>query len=177
MININAQGVQAMATTITANKILNAEATQFAMFLNAYHECSEEVRAVVDEMAGIIVDPEATDEDRWHAASTMVEALLPGLTTETSEGFVNTMQSGAAKKIRQELDVEEETFANRLRQTMEEKDVSCSRLAELTGVSQPAISNLLTRKCRPHRGTVEKLAKALRVEPDALWPAATVKKT
>jgi len=38
-------------------------------------------------------------------------------------------------------------------------------LAERIGVGQPAISMMLSRKCRPQRHTIEKLAAALQMAP------------
>jgi transcriptional regulator with XRE-family HTH domain len=52
---------------------------------------------------------------------------------------------------------------------MERKNISQAELAKAIGVSQPAISLLLARKCRPQRRTVEKLAEALNVETRELW--------
>jgi predicted XRE-type DNA-binding protein len=156
--------------TITATSILNAQSAQFAMFLRAYHECSEAIQGVVDEMSLIIVDETATEEDKAHAAETMVEALFPKLTADMQEGITNAMHTRRSKAAREELDKEEEMFATKLKMAMEAADISQTRLAELTDVSQPAISNMLNRKCRPHRGTVEKLARALKVPPTELWP-------
>jgi ribosome-binding protein aMBF1 (putative translation factor) len=157
-------------SSIAANIILNGEAANFAVFLNAYHECSDEIRAVVDEMARIIGNRESTAEDREEAAATLIEALFPGVTGGTCERFAQNMRTHGCE-IRSELDAEEETFAHRLRHAMEVKGFSQQQLAALIGVSQPAISNLLNRTCRPQRGTVEKLAHALGIKPDELWPA------
>ena len=156
--------------TITATSILNAQSAQFAMFLRAYHECSEAIQGVVDEMSLIIVDETATEEDKEHAAETMVEALFPKLTADMQECITNAMHARVSKGAREELDKEEELFATRLGKAMTAADISQTRLAEMTGVSQPAISNMLNRKCRPHRSTVEKLAKALKVTTAELWP-------
>ncbi len=45
------------------------------------------------------------------------------------------------------------------------------KLAEMIGLRQSAIANLLARDCRPQRRTVKKLAEALDVPPSALWPS------
>ena len=160
-----------MTNTITACSILKMETTQFAMFLHAYRECSPEIREVVDEMTDILVDEEATEDDRSMAASTIVEAIFPSLSVDMIDGFSNKMQSTATRKLREELDAEEATFANRLRAIMESKNISQEQLALLTGVSQPAISNMLNRKCRPQRRTLVRLAQALDVVESELWSA------
>lgn len=159
-----------MTKTITASSILRTETTQFAMFLHAYRECSPAIREVVDEMTEILVDAEATEDDRLMATTTILEAIFPGLSVDMMEDFSNGMQSSTAVKVRTELDAEEATFAERLRAIMEAKGVSQEQLALLTGVGQPAISNMLKRQCRPQRRTIVRLAQALEVAESELWP-------
>ena len=43
-------------------------------------------------------------------------------------------------------------------------------LAERVGCSQPAISQMLNRKSQPQKKTILKLAEALQVQPQELWP-------
>lgn len=159
-----------MTKTITASSILRTEATQFAMFLHAYRECSPAIREVVDEMTEILVDAEATEDDRLMATTTIIEAIFPDLSVDMMEDFSNGMQSSSAVNVRVELDAEEATFAERLRAIMEAKNVSQEQLALLTGVGQPAISNMLKRQCRPQRRTIVRLAQALDVAESELWP-------
>ncbi len=159
-----------MTRTITASSILRTETTQFAMFLHAYRECSPAIREVVDEMTEILVDSDATEDDRMMATTTIIEAIFPGLSMDMMEDFSNGMQLSTSVKIRNELDAEEETFAERLRTIMETKGVSQEQLALLTGVGQPAISNMLKRQCRPQRRTIVRLAQALEVAESELWP-------
>jgi len=140
------------------------------MFLHAYRECSPAIREVVDEMTEILVDAEATEDDRLMATTTIIEAIFPGLSVDMMEGFSNGMQSSSAVNVRVELDAEEATFAERLRAIMEAKNVSQEQLALLTGVGQPAISNMLKRQCRPQRRTIVRLAQALDVAESELWP-------
>ncbi|MFN9292273.1 MAG: helix-turn-helix domain-containing protein, partial [Planctomyces sp.] len=92
------------------------------------------------------------------------------LSVDMMEGFSNGMQSSSAVNVRVELDAEEATFAERLRAIMEAKNVSQEQLALLTGVGQPAISNMLKRQCRPQRRTIVRLAQALDVAESELWP-------
>jgi transcriptional regulator with XRE-family HTH domain len=65
---------------------------------------------------------------------------------------------------------EESIFAQRVDSLMREKELTQELLAERIGVSQPAISNMLTRKCRPQRRTVARIATALNVRPEEIWP-------
>jgi transcriptional regulator with XRE-family HTH domain len=80
------------------------------------------------------------------------------------------MRSPAARDAAIELDQEEAAFSDRLKRLMSERDMTQEKLAKLTGVSQPAISNILNRCCRPQRKTVGRFAEALGVSPDELWP-------
>ena len=48
------------------------------------------------------------------------------------------------------------------------------QLAAKIGVGQPAISNMLNRQCRPQRRTVKRLATALDVSPEDLWPGIDI---
>ena len=72
--------------------------------------------------------------------------------------------------IVKQMDAEEATFAQRLQDTMDEQGMTQSELATAVGLGQSAIANLLARNCRPQRRTVVKLAKALNIAPDELWP-------
>ena len=58
----------------------------------------------------------------------------------------------------------------RVRKLMKVKGITQEDLANAAEITQPAVSNLLTRGCRPQRRTVEKFAGALGVNPSELWP-------
>lgn len=68
------------------------------------------------------------------------------------------------------LDEEEAAFAARVRKLMHEKGMTQADLAEATGVTQPAIANILNRNCRPQQRTIARFAEALEVDPSELWP-------
>jgi transcriptional regulator with XRE-family HTH domain len=68
------------------------------------------------------------------------------------------------------LNTQEESFATRLKNLMISKQISQRELADRTGCSQPAISQMLNRRCRPRKQTILKLAEALHAEPRELWP-------
>ena len=156
--------------SLTAQEIVCAEAVQFARFLYAFKECSSEIQAIILDMAEIVVDPESDEEERGHALDTMLEALLPGYCADVLETHQSMLLSPEGVRAREELDREEATFAETLRRHMEEKGVTQEQLANSAGISQPAISNMLNRKCRPQRRTIEKFAEALGVSALELWP-------
>ncbi|TWT31152.1 helix-turn-helix protein [Posidoniimonas corsicana] len=70
-----------------------------------------------------------------------------------------------------EMDEQEAAFADKVRQLMQEQGKSQIELGEQMGVSQSAISNMLSRKCRPQRRTIDRAAEALGVPPTDLWPS------
>jgi lambda repressor-like predicted transcriptional regulator len=154
---------------------MNTQVSQlFATCLCAFRECSDEIQAIIVEMAAIANDPGATPEEREAAVATIAEALFPagdggalGVDLEASESHD---AEGPEKSILDELDAEEATFSERLAALLREKQVTQVQLAESIGVGQPAISMMLARRCRPQRRTIKKIAGALGVAPDELWP-------
>ncbi len=158
-----------MSTITTPNEILAAGASQFAMYLNAYRECSPEIQEIIHDMAAIAADPDATADEKRLASQTLIEALFPSLTADVHDFDETILQSAASQQIEQDLDREEETFAERLRTLMAEQSITQEALAEMTGVGQSAIANMLSRQCRPQRRTISKFAAALGVEPSDLW--------
>lgn len=154
-----------------AGELISGEMSRFAKILNSYKECSPEIRAIVDEMSKIVADPDSSTDDREHACDTMIEALLPGLTADIAGGYWRFMTSDEAIAADSELDAEEAAFADRVRSAMTDRGITQEQIAERTGVSQPAISNILNRRCRPQRKTVDKIAEALGMNPNELWAA------
>jgi lambda repressor-like predicted transcriptional regulator len=146
----------------------------FATYLGTFRECSDEIQAMIVEMASIANDPEATPEEREAAVATIAEALFPdgddgtlGIDLEASESLDS---EGPEKSVLDALNAEEATFGERLAALLRDKQVTQVQLAELIGVGQPAISMMLAPRCRPQRRTVEKIAEALGVDPEELWP-------
>jgi len=160
---------------VTARKniqkdVLGLDIARFAMIFHAYSGCSPEIQAIVHEMTEIVVDESVSEEDRLHAIDVVLEALFPALASDFREEDDRLMNSEAAQQARTALDDEEAQFAERLRALMAERGITQEVLAEMTGVSQPAISNILNRRCRPQQRTIARLAAALQVESHELWP-------
>ena len=150
---------------------------QATKFLRAYLECSDEIQAGIREMMEILNDPSTEEDDRDMTLLTLADALFPnphggklGQDLEESER-IGAEYSEEMRIALEEMDKEEETFAARLRNLMESRGITQQQLAETLQIGQPAISNILNRQCRPQRKTVLRIANALRVEPDSLWPA------
>jgi lambda repressor-like predicted transcriptional regulator len=151
-------------------ELLKQDVSQFATLLRAYQECSSDIQQIVDDMVQIIVSPDSTSDERDHATDAVIEALFPSLTVDVLSYFDSQRNRPEFIEARKELDEQERHFAETVKGLMEERNMTQQRLAELTGVSQPAISNMLNRQCRPQQRTVAKVAEALGVEPESLWP-------
>ncbi len=167
-----------MDTTSTLqNDIQKLQLLQATNFLRAYLECSDEIQAAIREMLEILNDPETDEDDRDMTLGTLSDALFPnscegklGMDLEESERL-DASSSEEMREALEEMDREEEVFAQRLRAIMEEKGVTQTQLADSLKIGQSAISNMLHRQCRPQRRTVLRLAEALGVNPADLWPA------
>src|SRR5262245_18857592 len=92
---------------------------QFAQCLCAFRECSEEVQTIILEMAKIVNDPEATEDEHAAAVATIAEALFPcgvngshGVDLEELESI--TAEHATGRLIIEEMDQEEATFADRV---------------------------------------------------------------
>jgi transcriptional regulator with XRE-family HTH domain len=68
------------------------------------------------------------------------------------------------------MEEEERVFAANLTRLLQEQKMSQAELARRVGVGPSAISMMLSRRCRPQRRTVEKIAQALGVDVRHLWP-------
>jgi len=147
-----------------------------SLFKRAYLEASEEVQQVIVNMVSVCEDRDSSQDEVEAALDTLVEALFPVSNNKDGLpgieiGELREIQDQDTKKtVLAELDLEEQTFAERLAAVLEKQEVSQSDLAERIGVGQPAISMMLARSCRPQRRTVEKIAEALNVDPAVLWP-------
>ena len=153
-------------------------------FIRRYLECSNEIQSVVRSMFAVLDHEHTIEEDRQRAFATIADALyLNPLEGHGNYGMdLATVEQDAAtghpdearrpvvvERLRQ-LDSQEATFADRLRQILEEKNITQEELADRTGCTQSAISKMLTRNARPQRKTILKMSTALNVAPTDLWP-------
>lgn len=145
--------------------------------LRALHECDEELRAVALELFDQL-NGDDLDIEQAHATTALIAEILfpnadgngvPGLDLEEAEKLAPTVDP-AAGPLLAEMDSQEATFAERLRSALADKGVTQAELATKIGIGQPAISMMLNRTCRPQRKTVQKIAAALGVAAEELWP-------
>ena len=153
-------------------------------FIRRYMECSNDVQSVVRSMFAVLEHEDTTEEDRHRALATIADALF--LNPEEGHGhygldFRKSQQQIATKhpdknrrpiiaKRLAKMDTQEATFTDRLKTILQEKNITQEELAERIGCTQSAVSKMLSRKSRPQRKTIFKMAIALNVEPTALWP-------
>ncbi|HTN75162.1 MAG TPA: helix-turn-helix transcriptional regulator [Pirellulaceae bacterium] len=116
---------------------------RFAGVLSEDHDGTQQL---VTSLLDVVKNPESTAAERQQALRSISQALFSPDSSQQA------------------------TFAQRLRELMEAKQISQQELAGRAGCSQPAISQLLQRECRPRKNTILKLAAALQVSPQALWP-------
>jgi len=139
-----------------------------------------QVQLTTLQMLRIIENPASTDEDRSRACSTIRDSLqiaesptqygrVLGEPQFHALGQCQNVVSHDTKLVTQEAD-----FWEKVRQLMRTKTVTQLQLAERMGTTQPAVSQMLNRKCRPQRATILSLATALDVEPQGLWPQLDV---
>lgn len=152
------------------------EALQAAKLLRAFLECSDTIQASIREMLDILSDPETDEVDYEMTLFTLAEALFPsrhegklGVDLAESERL-DAEQSEEMRAAVRCLDEEEAAFSKLVRQAMKERGMTQTQLAEKLGIGQPAVSNILNRKARPQRRTVQRFAEALGMTPEALWP-------
>ncbi len=147
-------------------------------FLGALVECSDDVQRVVVSLLDVVKDPRTTPVERKRALMTIADALFLnpceedgqyGQDLAASEAYAAARSAPLALEVRK-MDAQEETFAQRLRELMAAKQISQQELADRIGCSQPAISQMLRRVCRPQKRTILRLAEALNVHPRELWP-------
>ena len=145
----------------------------FAQWMHALMECSDVVQGVIRDMVEIMVDPDADDEDKEMAKATFLEALFPvshnGSLGADLEELEDEHRAGKVGQLLDEMDIEESTFGDRVKDALINRGMTQQQLGEAIGVGQPAISMMLNRESRPQRRTVEKIAEALGVSYEDLW--------
>jgi DNA-binding Xre family transcriptional regulator len=152
-----------------------AASQMFAHFFQAYLECEPPIQEVIRQMTAIVDDPEADEDDRAMAVATLHEAFFPSRSGDDGLLGVDLEQEERESAKEEEsalaaLDAEEDAFAGRVKAILHDLNMTQEQLAAALDIGQPAVSMLLSRKSRPQRRTVERIARALGVSPGDLWP-------
>jgi DNA-binding XRE family transcriptional regulator len=151
-----------------------ASAELFARVFEAYKTASQTVKDIVATMSDIINDSSADREEVDAAVDTLIEALFPGTKDGGYGADLDSLKAGDGVDARPVLvthQQQEEHFSVAVKALMAKKGMTQQELAQAVGVTQPAIALLLSRKCRPQKATVKKIAAALQVDPEEIWHA------
>jgi transcriptional regulator with XRE-family HTH domain len=146
-------------------------------FCGAVVGSSDQLQQDVLQMVEIVANEERPANERQRALMTIADALhlnpdkdgRYGMNLVESEADAAKEYPQLARKV-EAMNNQEAEFAERLRTIMKDKNISQSQLAERINCSQPAVSQMLNRKCRPQRKTLNKIAAALGVDARELWP-------
>ncbi len=133
------------------------------------------IRQTTLEMLRIIEDRDSSPDERDRACRTIRESLMLAESSENT-GVPLTAHRALAP-LRQDLpdlesrlDSREASFWRKVHEIMKSRAITQLQLADRLGITQPAVSQMLNRRCRPQRSTIMSLATALGVEPGELWP-------
>jgi lambda repressor-like predicted transcriptional regulator len=151
---------------------------QASSILRALQECDPKLREVALELFDQLNSDDLDAEQAYSTTALIAEILfpngdakgVPGLDLEEAEKIAPAVDPSAGPLLAR-MDQQEATFAERFRAAMTEKGITQAELATKVGIGQPAISMMLNRTCRPQRKTVQKIAAALDINPEELWPA------
>lgn len=129
--------------------------------IRRYLESDSGTQSVVRSMFAVLDSAYVTEEDRCRAVAAIADALDLGPQKVGGAGACNPVEPP---------DYQAATFSQRLRNILEQKNITQEELAERMGCTQSAISKMLVRNARPHKKTIFKVAAALDVPPTDLWP-------
>jgi transcriptional regulator with XRE-family HTH domain len=147
-----------------------------AHVLRALAHCSEEVQQSLIELIEVAESPDSTEQDKASARATIQETLQSYGHPKARGVSLRGLEAGAVGQSRQvdqtsqPVESQEEQFARKLWASMKAKGLTQVELASRSDCTQPAISQMLSRRCRPQKRTILKLAEALGVAPTDLWP-------
>lgn len=157
--------------------LLRMPPEKVAEFCESLQECSDQLRTDALTMLAVAEDEQRPQTERQRALMTLADALHLNPDEDGRYGMdLNASEAAAAERYPalatqvEIMDSQEAKFAGRLRQLMKDKCITQEKLAARIECSQPAISQMLNRKCRPQRKTLDKIAKALNVDVRELWP-------
>jgi lambda repressor-like predicted transcriptional regulator len=143
--------------------------------LPAYLEKSAIVQAIIRDLLKIALNEQLPAAERKWAETAIQDALFRHTTSKPGQrGAVVTREDrekvAGLKEAHERMEEEERVFAANLARLLQEQNLSQAELARRVGVGPSAISMMLSRRCRPQRRTVEKIAQALGVDVCQLWP-------
>ncbi len=155
----------------TAANLIENNVWAYMQVQCALDECSADLQDVVKEMLEIFRSSDSTKDEQQLAVHTIVDLLFPSVAQDLVDDARRYNLADEGKAESSKLTSEEDFFSKQVSKLMGDRELSQTDLAARIGVSQSAISNLLSRKCRPQARTVKKIAEALGVEEALIWPS------
>jgi DNA-binding XRE family transcriptional regulator len=141
--------------------------------LQAFFQLDARKQREIQEQLNRLMDPQTSEAERDRAEKALA-AMLQAAGGQQQAGRVLGREERfgpAHHELRTQMEQAEAAFAGTLARLMAERQFTQAQLAERIGVGQSAISMLLKRRCRPQRRTLGKLAQALGVTVEELWPS------
>jgi DNA-binding XRE family transcriptional regulator len=151
---------------------LLCKARSFAELMGVYLQSSPKLREAIIDMVELAQDEATGPADRDRAYATIASALLASTNAEAWAAGVRESREPLSAEKKAALDSQQAVFGERLREQRMARRLTQAELAERVGVGQSAISTMEDGKCCPQGTTLAKLAAALGVEKNDLWPAA-----
>jgi DNA-binding XRE family transcriptional regulator len=140
--------------------------------LQGFFQLDARTQKEIQEQLKRLGDPQTSEAERTRLEETLATVLRPA-SGKHRGGHVTSREerlTAAHRELRAQMDQAEAAFAAALARLMAERQLTQEQLAQRVGVGQSAISMLLKRRCRPQRRTLGKLAEALGVTVEDLWP-------
>jgi DNA-binding XRE family transcriptional regulator len=140
--------------------------------LQAFFQLDAGTQQQVQEQVKRLSDPQTSEAERDRAERALAAVLRSGGGKHQAGRVMSRDErlSPAHRELRAQMEQAEAAFAATLARLMAERQLTQAQLAQRIGVGQSAISMLLKRRCRPQRRTLGKLAEALGVTVEELWP-------
>jgi len=138
----------------------------------AYFQLDAETQQEIEKQVKRLARSDTSEAERDRTEKKLAATLqaLPGKYEAGPAVSREERLSPAQRELRTQIEQVEMAFAATLARLMAERQLTQAQLAERIGVGQSAISMLLKRRCRPQRRTLGKLAEALGVPVEELWP-------
>ncbi len=167
----------------TTNHLEFTETFQYPIFQSAakivcaLKECDPDLRVEAENLLAQLASGDLDEHESFATCALLAEILFPNADDDGMLGLDLVDAEEIARRVNPEaptildkMDQQEATFATRLRALLEDRGMTQAELADKIGIGQPAISNMLNRKCRPQSKTVKKIAAALGVAAEVIWP-------
>jgi DNA-binding XRE family transcriptional regulator len=138
----------------------------------AFFQLDAETRKEVQEQVQRLSDPQTSEAERARLEKALAMVFRSAAGKHQAGRVIRRDErfGPSHHELRAQIDQAELAFAGTLARLMAQRQLTQAQLAERIGVGQSAISMLLKRRCRPQRRTLGKLAEALGVTVEELWP-------